>query len=1144
MKFLKKSDALNYFKKCSANGANNLRLFQEDINRAGAKYFHVMKPTDVFHIIKQNKVSHFYEFWSDKCKLLFSLDIDMKVKSDYDYRPLIKNIIMNVKSGAKKYYNHQYSYDDIVVLQNDEVIQKIENPDKISFHIIFRGLAFENYLVCKDFFNRLSVEYNMAHCDKAIYKLTCFRLCFNSKMGRNAILSPIEFQIDSKYTTATIKDCDDVDTLKKFWLSTLITNVDSKVKLIDVSNVANKSILKPSHIIDYNDKAKSADNINIEEILFQLPANYYDDYDLWTKIGMILCNISSKDIDYYDLWNRWSQQSEKYKETNMITKWNSFKITNTHKNNIGLGTLIKWCKDEGIINIYKNSKKSVDSIVSDYIEREIIIDKKYMDKAIILNQKKLNPEIFEPYIGSGLLAIQSEKGTGKTSNLLEALFKSKNVITKDTSMLFISSRRTFGIKLKNDLEEFGFKLYSEITDPYITAKRIICQIDSITRLDRDKYDYVIIDECESLARYITSSHFSRNSKAGIIVSTLEMRADDADHLYIMDADLSDRCINYYTKIREANHKSEKLNLIVNQFKPYSDYTIEYMSYEAWLNIIMNDIEINKKLVIPMASNSKAKDLTTKINRDFPEKKVLLIHKETSDEEKLIKLLKVNEEWNTYDVVIYTPSVCMGVSFDVPNYFDNIYAYGCSNSLGSQEFCQMIHRVRTPKNNKIYLAMDFYKEMTLDDLIDYKTVEQMLCSDYYLTSYDLHNNILPKKVKKIVNTYSSLDDGIENDCQEAKEDKTDVLVGETVRDRILSYPHKEEPIYDLYVRNSWESIEDKLNFPSKFFGYVKHKAYQLIYHPNDGEINGEVLKDMKNIREERTEEDNNNTVEGIISAPDLLPEDYSNKIKQKDEYLDEKDIYAIKRFNIVKCYGLKSDLEELNKNEEIPKTLTDIITKEFVSEFNDKTKMGWFRNISTVLNSNMIGKDGKTYSQNTSTKLAIMKDNAKYDAAISNCYTDFTMRNKYSYHFYALEIIHRLGFDINNLDVEQYLSTLLFLIDDCLEWAQQHKLEIIYKYDMLKYTHKDLKAFDKFNDKLKFINNILESQYGLKIKKKNTSQDPEKMKYCLTDNDVWQKSDGSKIKLKPIQLFSKREDFDKYRDHDNSNLDDGIFLDEE
>ena len=76
---------------------------------------------------------------------------------------------------------------------------------------------------------------------------------------------------------------------------------------------------------------------------------------------------------------------------------------------------------------------------------------------------------------------------------------------------------------------------------------------------------------------------------------------------------------------------------------------------------------------------------------------------------------------------------MGVSYDIPNVFDSIYAYGCENSLGAQEFCQMLHRVREPINKIIYLSMNIYKEFDQnDDIMTYEDIEQILCSDYYLT----------------------------------------------------------------------------------------------------------------------------------------------------------------------------------------------------------------------------------------------------------------------------------------------------------------------------------------------------------------------------------------------------------------------------
>ena len=82
----------------------------------------------------------------------------------------------------------------------------------------------------------------------------------------------------------------------------------------------------------------------------------------------------------------------------------------------------------------------------------------------------------------------------------------------------------------------------------------------ILYIDRDKFDLVIIDECESLARYCTSSHFTKNMKASTIVSNLEFRINDANNIIIMDADLSDRCINYYKSIIDPNNKLDKNDL--------------------------------------------------------------------------------------------------------------------------------------------------------------------------------------------------------------------------------------------------------------------------------------------------------------------------------------------------------------------------------------------------------------------------------------------------------------------------------------------------------------------------------------------------------------------------------------------------------
>ena len=96
----------------------------------------------------------------------------------------------------------------------------------------------------------------------------------------------------------------------------------------------------------------------------------------------------------------------------------------------------------------------------------------------------------------------------------------------------------------SDLKKYGFKLYSEINEYNIFDEKIICQIDSLCRIQTFNFDIVIIDECESLARYISSSHFTKNRKSNLIVNELEDRVINSKKLIIMDADLSKRCMNY------------------------------------------------------------------------------------------------------------------------------------------------------------------------------------------------------------------------------------------------------------------------------------------------------------------------------------------------------------------------------------------------------------------------------------------------------------------------------------------------------------------------------------------------------------------------------------------------------------------------
>ncbi len=1136
MKFFKKTEAINHYNRIKDNNVKlNTKLFQEDVDRAGTKCFYVCGTKEIFNRIEKLAEPHFYEFWTDQTNMVFGIDIDYDTSKDKtEPNELLKKTINIVIDGAKKYYDYKYKIKDIIVLENDNLVQKLENPNKYSAHIIFRGLNFESCVVAKDFFLRLNKDYNISklYVDKSIYNMTCLRLFLNSKMGKNAILTSKKLTINNEST----KICDSKN-LYNFFLQTMITHTNPNDKMVlikDMKNSIDKLMPKCA------DQSNDISNVNIESILTNLPDKYYDDYDLWIKIGMILHSHHTEDNNLYDLWNNWSSQSEKYKEREMLSKWKSFAKSTKR---LTIGTLIKIAKDEGIVNIYKNTKPNIEEIVNNYPVKPIILNTDNI-QITNLNQAKLTPDIYVPIINKKLIAVQSEKGTGKTSNLFKTLFTDqKSWINQDTSILFISSRITFGYKLLGDLKEYGFELYSQITDHHIYSKRIICQIDSLLRLERDTYDIIIVDECESLARYMTSSHFTKNTKANLIISTLEMRISDANQVYIMDADLSDRCVNFYKNNMTLKHNND-FHLVVNDFKPYSEYKLTYCQYATWLRKILLMLESKKKLVIAMASNSKAKDLDKKIRDSFPEKKVLLIHKETSDEDKKKLLLKVNEEWINYDVIIYTPSVCMGVSFDITGHFDHIFAYGCHESLGAQEWCQMIHRVRSPKSKEIYIAIDNYKSFDLqDDNVNYNTVEKMLCSDYYLTNYELHNNLVQKKVKRInnveeLNRFNGLDKDINDDSDSDNEEQEHQNLGNVMlNDKVLYYPYKTEPIYDLYVRNSWELIENKLNFPACFFGYAKYKDYKLNYLPLSEDDNS-ILQEMKEIRTEREDQENEDKINGINEAPDLTYEEFQNKIKQRDEYVSPEDIYAIQRYNLRKCYNIMPlDINEYNND-------NDNLTREIIIEYNDKEKMKWFRNLTTIM---------ETDNQTTEQKLQIIKDNKQFDSSFSNCYTDFTMKNQYSYHYYPITIIQKFQFNINDLTINFNQIDIYNKLNDVIKWCEDKIDDIAFKYN-IRTAAKKLNDLSQ-RDQLKYINRIIESQYGLRIKKINNSVHQENILYKLDDNNLWinlpninknEEEDEDEIyniksKITPYDIKLKRNN---YNGIDIRNLDQDIFLDDD
>ena len=484
--YSKKVDAVSYWKQKTIDNEETeepLHLFQIDREGSkGAKQFIIGTLDLMWELIKSGKNS-IYESWEDN-PIHFAFDVDYP-SSEITYSEVllhIKQLITNILIIATQ-LDIELNIDDIVVLENENQ-STIKDISKYSFHIIFRGLVMENYIAASKFYEQLS-GIDLDGCDKSIYRKTCFRTCFSTKIEKNSVLVPLVLEIGNKKTDNE----NNYDTLKDFWKNTLICNTNNYTVLY-TEDVKTDDIVssEPSN----NKLNKLIDLGNIEKILTQLPEKYSSEYFYWSKIGMILRNLNQEPDKCFEIFNTFSMKSPtKYKSKQDILKhWKSFK--DSRKNKISVGTLFLWCKEE---KISFTNNKSLESIIDEYPVRKLEINQ----DVTYIDQRYFPIKEMDDLWPKKLIGIQSEKGTGKTTTLFKYIFdKTNNKLLPDDSVLFISSRRTFGIKLLGDIKKFGFKLYSDCKEYYIDHTRMICQLDSILRLTTDKFKYVIIVECESL----------------------------------------------------------------------------------------------------------------------------------------------------------------------------------------------------------------------------------------------------------------------------------------------------------------------------------------------------------------------------------------------------------------------------------------------------------------------------------------------------------------------------------------------------------------------------------------------------------------------------------------------------------------------
>ncbi len=314
------------------------------------------------------------------------------------------------------------------------------------------------------------------------------------------------------------------------------------------------------------------------------------------------------------------------------------------------------------------------------------------------------------------LVVHAAMKMGKTKALVTYINKYFTGGLREPIIRFISFRQTFSSNIKEKFADFV--LYSDVRGP-LTASRLIVQVESLYRLEVhegiEPPDLLVLDECESIFEQFDSGLLKGNLVE--CFSKFQYLIRYSKHVVCMDANVSDRTFRVLKRMREPFTRAVEVacnsavgpheSPIVYHHNTYRNATADqyYIGGDKllWLGALYSTIESGKRVSIPISSLSEAKTLHVSLRKRFPSRTIKLYSSETALREKREHFADVNSHWAQYDVIIYTPTVSAGVSFEAAH-FDVVFGYFTDRSCPVETCQQMIGRIRNVADHKFYICI--------------------------------------------------------------------------------------------------------------------------------------------------------------------------------------------------------------------------------------------------------------------------------------------------------------------------------------------------------------------------------------------------------------------------------------------------------
>ncbi|MBW4422546.1 MAG: DUF3854 domain-containing protein [Myxacorys californica WJT36-NPBG1] len=327
---------------------------------------------------------------------------------------------------------------------------------------------------------------------------------------------------------------------------------------------------------------------------------------------------------------------------------------------------------------------------------------------IRLNTPDLSTVQLDGIPDSGVVAIQSAKGTGKTKLL-------DGVVEDTEKVLCVTHRIALGRNLSTRLHLSWRADLDKMKGAFITesgfTRRIGLCADSLLAIDPEQFkgcDLILDEACQVMAHLLQSSTCATDGKRPALLARFRELIQGAKRVIVADADLNDAVLSYLCELRNDGMLPF---LIHNDYQPIG-YPVTFIDAPDRTEITQRLLKSVKTLpsgrVIFVATDSKTTShaIAQILSQSDPEKRLLLINSDTSGRQREQAFVSSPDpvlRAGEVDVVITSPSMATGVSIEAQGIIHQVFGIFTGVSATDADLAQALARVREPVERIIWCA---------------------------------------------------------------------------------------------------------------------------------------------------------------------------------------------------------------------------------------------------------------------------------------------------------------------------------------------------------------------------------------------------------------------------------------------------------